>query len=111
MKNRNESTGEVPIACSLTAVEARERVERWTRLAHDAKTASATRGDSVEATFRNDSTVRHELVELVAAERQCCAFLTFDLRETDAGLVLTISAPRAEAKADLELLASSLGIA
>jgi hypothetical protein len=109
MTNQNGSA-EVPIACSLTASEARERVERWRKLVQDARLRSLS-GDGYAATaFRNEPAVRAELEALASAERECCAFLQFDLRKSKAELVLRVTAKREEARNDLALLISSLGL-
>lgn len=109
MIDRN-GPAEVPIACSLTNREARERVERWRKLARDAQLRSVTSDGCVNATFRNEPAVRVELEALVTAERECCGFLQFDLSEGHEELILTVTAEREEARNDLSLLISSLGI-
>jgi len=70
---------ELPVACTLTDAEMRER--RRTIL-------DAFRGATVEATsiplgyayrFEATSEMLAQLVRLVDLERQCCAFLTFKI--------------------------------
>lgn len=72
MTDRDKSA-DVPVACALTASDARERVDRWRKLARYARVASGSRGDSIVAEFRNERDVRSELDVLVAAERDAAA--------------------------------------
>jgi len=100
----------VPIACSLSASDAAARVARWKRLVSEAKLGTLAKDGYVRAEFRNDRAARAELEPLVAAERECCPFLQFDLAETEAALILTVTAGNAGAVEDVALLASGLGI-
>jgi hypothetical protein len=101
----------VPIACSLSSEEARDRVARWNNLVLEAKTAARSKAGLVQAEFRNEAAVRKELELLVAAERECCPFLQFDLSETETAVALTLTSLNASANEDLAMLAPALGIA
>jgi len=100
----------LPIACSLSAEEARARVVRWNTLVRDAKTTARAQAGLVRAEFRNEAVVRKELELLVAAERECCPFLHFDLSATETVVALTITPLNACAREDLAMLAPALGI-
>jgi hypothetical protein len=100
----------VPIACSLSADEARDRIARWNDLTLEAKLTSRAEDGLVEAEFCNTSAVRNALEILVVAERECCPFLRFDLRETETVVTLTITPLNAAAREDLTMLAPALGI-
>lgn len=100
----------VPIACSLSSQEARDRVARWSALVLGAKTNARAQRGLVRAEFRNEAAVRKELELLVTAERECCPFLQFGLSDTDTAVVLTITSLNAAGDDDLALLAPTLGL-
>jgi hypothetical protein len=88
-----DSTSEPVLACSLTAPAAAERALRWRALLdHDLldRTAAA---DGLRLAFHADPAVAAELDELVAAERECCPFLTLAVTQADDRLVLDVVAP------------------
>jgi hypothetical protein len=70
---------ELPIACSLPAEAAAERLDSLERLAHDALIASGRTREGIELRFRADEEVEQALLSFIEAERQCCAFLDFEL--------------------------------
>jgi hypothetical protein len=80
-----------PIACSLSGPELKERLAEISAAGEHAVRV----GD--ELRFPADAATRERLEAIIAAESRCCAFLSFDLRESGDELVLTIDAP-AEAK-------------
>ena len=91
-------SSETPIACSLNAEELPRRLAEVRAVGADAL-LEVDGGGALR--FRNDETTRARLEEIVAAESECCAFLTFDLRVTGEGLELRVTAPEgAEALAD-----------
>jgi hypothetical protein len=91
-------SSETPIACSLNAEELPRRLAEIRAVGADAL-LEVDGGGALR--FRNDETTRARLEEIVAAESECCAFLTFDLRATADVLELRITAPEgAEALAD-----------
>jgi len=82
---------DTPIACTLTSGDLRDRIDIIRRL---------TAGELVSHTLHTDrlqliyGAQAWQTVEaLVSAERECCAFLRFDLHRTDDGVELVISAP------------------
>jgi hypothetical protein len=52
-----------------------------------------TDGRQAALRFRATPRIRERLEAIVIAESQCCAFLTFDLRDVSEGVELTITAP------------------
>ena len=82
-------SGFVPIACALDGNEARGRWHAWSdvlghRLGVD---HSPTR---LSVRFPPDAALSTRLGELVAAERQCCGFVSWQLDEHSDGLELSI---------------------
>jgi hypothetical protein len=87
------SPSEPVLACSLTAPAAAERARRWRALLdHDLIDRTAAAG-GLRLAFRADPAVAGELDELVAAERECCPFLTLAVTHADDRLVLDVAAP------------------
>jgi hypothetical protein len=86
-----------PVACSLSGPELKERLAEISAAGRHAVRV----GD--ELRFPGDAATRERLQGIIAAESRCCAFLSFDLRESGDELVLTIDAP-----ADGEPIASEL---
>jgi hypothetical protein len=65
---------ELPVACSLAAGAQAERRERWVRLIERALAAREATDDGVRLGFRGLPGVAAELTDLLAGERECCAF-------------------------------------
>lgn len=79
---------ELPVVCSLDAAELGARERRWTELVHSACTNRRATADGVELRFRADERTEHKLHDLVAAERECCAWARWELRREDGDLVM-----------------------
>ncbi|HEY1595818.1 MAG TPA: hypothetical protein VGF74_10520 [Thermoleophilaceae bacterium] len=82
---------DVPIACSLSATDARTRKADWERLLRRAATTRTPVAGGTRIALAPLEGVRAELERLVAAERECCPFLDFDV--DDAGGVLVVTIP------------------
>jgi len=79
------------IACSLSGPDLKQR------LAEIAAAGKGARRVGDELRFPADRGTRERLEAIIAAESQCCPFLSFDLRDSGDELALRIDAP-AEAK-------------
>jgi hypothetical protein len=100
-----EPGSEAPIACSLTVGDLAEREGAIDRLfARSSGRERTERG--VRIHFSTDATLERELAELVGAERECCPFLDFDLREDGGHLTLTVEGPP-EARQTVDMFASA----
>jgi len=66
-----------PVACSLTAAELREREASLLARLRSAVTAIEELPDGYAFTFEGDGKWLVLAAEVVAAERDCCPFLTF----------------------------------
>ncbi|BEP52032.1 hypothetical protein [Variovorax sp. V116] len=93
-----------PIACSLRPSELNARQERIASLAR--RSLLHQRQDGRTLTVRYARSASRELRELVALERECCAFLQFRLHEDSDAIELQITAPH-EAEASAALLFSA----
>jgi hypothetical protein len=81
------------LACSLSAAEGAQRAARWRALldTHLLSRTATTSGQRLA--FPSDPDVAGELDALVAAERDCCAFLDLTVERFDDALILDISGP------------------
>ena len=77
----------LPIACTLTAAELPERLGEMRAIGRDALVAVRER----ELRFRLEA--RERLEQVVAAEAECCSFMTLALTEENGELLLSIDAP------------------
>jgi hypothetical protein len=88
---------EEPIACTLGVSDFRERVDSIRNLARHSLIHASRTPLSLTLTYAPDAI--GELRDLVRKEQECCAFLTFSLKESAIRVVLTITAPTSAAKA------------
>jgi hypothetical protein len=88
----SEDGGAMPIACTLTGDDFAHRT-RWIRQLASEHLLSVSRSPlSLRLTYAPAAAglVR----DLVVKEQACCAFLTFDLRESDTAIDLVVTAPK-----------------
>jgi hypothetical protein len=84
----------LPIACSLTAGAADDRQTDWHALLSRALISRTSIRDGVRIELHNLPGVRGELERLIAAEQECCPFISTSVDTTDrALLVLAVTAP------------------
>lgn len=81
---------ENPIACSLDAANLERRLAEIETLAADSLLSHQGEGANHVLHFEGDRRTRERLEAIVAAERECCPFLEFDLTEEDGQLVLHV---------------------
>jgi hypothetical protein len=98
----------LPIACSLSAGELPVRQAQMADLGRDALIGAAVDGGRAELSFKGASSVRERVERFVAAEGECCAFLTMRVEETPGEVRLTIEAPEG-AEPVLEELVAAFG--
>jgi len=84
---------QLPIACTLGADELAERTARWRDLADRALIAAEPTPTGARQRYRATDGVESELRELVALERECCAFLGLRLEVRDDEVILEVSGP------------------
>ncbi len=86
-----DSGSGAPIACTLQPGDYRERLAWIAELARDGLLDVSR--DDLRLELRYAPHVAGRVREMVGKEQGCCAFLDFELAETDAGVRLTITAP------------------
>lgn len=82
---------DIPIACTLNAVDLPVRLAQMRTIGADALRSVERSGPRAELRFA--PSVRERLDDVVAAESRCCVFLNIDVAVRDEDLVLTIVAP------------------
>jgi hypothetical protein len=85
------TTSETPIACTLSAGHYKERLAQIAELARDALRSHEREGLGLRLSYAASATGR--VKEMVRRERDCCAFLDFEVREEGEQILVTISAP------------------
>lgn len=105
---RSPAAGAAPdealaILCTLGAGDLRDRTARIRDLA--ARHLCDSRRDGLTLRLIYDPAARAEVEEIVAQERECCAFLTFELRHDGDAVRLAIIAPEAAGEGAAELFA------
>jgi hypothetical protein len=93
------NTDDVPIACTLTGGNYKERLAWIARLNRDGLRSCRRDATSLELHYAAD--VRDRVHELVRQEAECCAFLAFAVDESPDAIRVTITVPaRAQDMAD-----------
>jgi hypothetical protein len=82
---------ELPIACTLDGAGLADRGEWLRRLGAQSLVDGRRTDDGLELRF--DAAARDEVRRWVRAERECCAFLSFDLDPADGELRLRVTGP------------------
>ncbi|WP_448002942.1 hypothetical protein [Agromyces bauzanensis] len=100
-----ETVNWVPSSCTLPTVERPLREREFARL-FASELRGVTRTSPTNAEFALTARSLDTARDLAARETSCCSFFTFDLRELDAGAVMSITVPPAHA-AVLEALVDS----
>jgi hypothetical protein len=99
-------TQHLPIACTLNAADFAEREALITELGRDALLSAHRDGARAELRFAAASGIRERVDAFVDGEKACCAFLTMDVADHGAEIVLTIGAPTDAEPAVTELVAA-----
>jgi hypothetical protein len=81
----------LPVVCSLEASALRDRAAELASIGAEALVRSVVDGTRARLRFR--PTVADRLAAVVAAERDCCAWLGLDLTRRDDDLELVLTAP------------------
>lgn len=84
---------DMPIACTLSAVDYQRRLRAIRRVGFDAFLSADERPDGATLRFRNSPETRQELHEIVEAERACCPFLSLAVDDAGGHLVVGVTAP------------------
>lgn len=81
---------EIPMACKLSAGELSGRLAQIRALGRDALLGVGVDGS---LRFRPGEATHRRLEAIVAAESLCCPFLSFDLRDCEGAIILSVGAP------------------
>jgi hypothetical protein len=93
---------DLPVACTLGAMDGAARLARWRALS-DARLDVRRMPDHVLVLYESQPDVHQELEALVAAERECCSFAAWELTQESGHLVLRI-------RSDAQGLAAIVGV-
>jgi MerR family transcriptional regulator, copper efflux regulator len=81
----------IPIACTLSSSELPERIHEWQLiLSHANSRTNIHKGVRLRL---DNTTPLHELMRLIVAERDCCAFFNFTVTMDEDGIAVEITAP------------------
>jgi hypothetical protein len=94
---------QLPVACTLGPTDGAERLAEWRRIAALAGAGRQLGSGMLVLSFRELPGVGPELERLVTAERECCAFLGWELRRDGDAWQVLVTGP------DEALHALSLG--
>jgi hypothetical protein len=98
---------DLPIACTLSASDYRQRLAAIAALSRDALRRVEQRGLTLDLRYAPEAAAR--VRQLVEQERTCCAFLQFELHEGAEEVQLLVTVPPAAAGAVPELLTELTG--
>lgn len=90
---RRPMGAELPIACSLDAARLSRRLSDMASVGRDGSVRVRLDGTRAELRLARRAGLRERLDAIVAAERECCPFLTMRVSATGGALVLAIEAP------------------
>lgn len=95
----------LPIACTLSPDDLRERLTLIQTLTRDALRSHERDDLNLTLTLHYRADAADRVRAMVAGEQHCCAFLTFAVSEDAAGVHVTIHAPENARDAANELFA------
>jgi hypothetical protein len=85
---------QVPIACTLAAGAATERVEEWRAALRTSVTAATrTAPGRVELRLAEGPSAAGQLVDLARREKACCGFFTFAVHIDAEGATMVVEVP------------------
>jgi hypothetical protein len=86
----SESTGNTPVACSLTPAGLAAQAGRWERLAARAMIERARTAHGIRIWFRPEPGAEEELRVLVAVENGCCPWATWTVQPSGGQIMLDV---------------------
>jgi len=86
----SESTGNAPVACSLSPADLAAQAGRWAGLAARAMTGRARTAHGLRIWFRPEPGAEEELRALVATETECCPWATWTVQPSAAQIMLDV---------------------
>jgi len=94
---------DLPIVCTLTPAGLTDRLALIDALAANGVLARTPTASGIRVRLRDTPDIERRTRELVVAESQCCAFLSFELGRDDGDLVLDVSGPE-EARPMIDMI-------
>jgi hypothetical protein len=91
MPQRDPTLVPVPVACTLAAGDRRRREDDWQAVTARALHARTAIPGGVRLHLRPDHDTTHALLDLVAAERDCCGWASWTLISTAAATVVEVT--------------------
>jgi hypothetical protein len=82
----------LPLACTLGQGDGAARVEQWKTLSAEGSSDARRSGNVLEVRYRFEPRFREELMALVDAERECCAFVTWTVGVDGDDMVVRVEA-------------------
>ena len=81
------------LSCRLSGPELVERIQEWRRVASQviSRTVNET---SIISVYPSDAEVMTELQRLIEAEKECCSFMDFQIKEEEEHIVVELRVPR-----------------
>ena len=83
----------LPLACTLQRQDGPARLLRWQRLHAQAAPFADLQDGYLEVRYRPGPGVLEELIELAAAEQECCSFVAWSVEVVEGLPVLRVTAP------------------
>jgi hypothetical protein len=84
---------EIPLVCTLEPDDGSTRLARWRALHELADPVARFEDGELEVRYRAAPGVLEELESLASAERICCSFVTWAVRDDDGQAILQVIAP------------------
>jgi len=86
-----QAARDMPIACTLPPAALSERLASIRQFTSRSLLSHQLADRTLRLTYRLEA--KDELERIVAAERECCSFLEFELEDAPTSIVLSIQAP------------------
>jgi hypothetical protein len=83
----------LPLACTLGPEDGYARLQRWQALHRSAHPVSSLRDGVLEVRYPGHPGVLDEVRALATAERTCCTFVEWTVRQVGGDVLLTVRAP------------------
>ena len=100
---------ELSIACTLSAGDGAARMRRWSALSSLGRPAVRRAGHVLEVGYALDAAGLAELDALAAAERECCAFVSWTVTRDGERTVLRVAA-EPERPDDIDAIVALFGV-
>src|SRR6202046_1442263 len=104
----DDDHGSAVVTCTLASGDLTGRAARWAALTARSLVRAARTDRGLRLVFRADAGAASELSDLVALERECCAFGAWSVHETGTGPPLDVTGDGDQAVAAVQSLFPAL---